>query len=136
MSTPEQPPPPPAAPPPSGTERPGTPGIGIAGFVVGLIGLLISWVFIAGLVVCIIGIVLSILGRRQAAERNAPSGLPTAGLICGIIGAVIAVIITIVVVVAVEETDDLLDDITFTTTNFVVGWHLLRQRGALARSEG
>lgn len=102
----------------------------VAGFVVGLIGLLTSWIFVLGLVVSVVGIVLSIFGRRQAVERGASTGLATAGLICAIIGTVIALIITVLVGVFLNEADDALDDITFTTTtaNFVIGMRMLRGR--------
>lgn len=125
---PQQPPPPPQPQGGPGHEAPGNPGIAIAGFVVGLIGLLSSWVFIFGLVVCIVGLVLSIVGRKRAIERGAPTGLAMAGLICSIVGLVIALIITVLVGLLLSETDDAFDDLTFTTSTFnaVIGLRMLR----------
>ncbi|MGI8461896.1 MAG: hypothetical protein ACR2OC_09730 [Solirubrobacterales bacterium] len=102
----------------------------VAGFVVGLIGLLSSWVFIFGLVVCIVGLILSFVGRKQAIERGAPTGLATAGLVCSIVGLVIALIITVLVGIFINETDDALDDLTFTTSTFnlVIGLKLFGGR--------
>jgi hypothetical protein len=133
MGTPPQPPPPPPPAPPGhgAPQQQGNPGIAVAGFVVGLIGLLISWLFVVGLIVCVIGLILSIMGRRQAVERGAPTGLATAGLVCSIVGLVIAVIITVLVGILLDEADDALDDITFTTSTFgqaAIGWKLYRER--------
>jgi uncharacterized membrane protein len=127
MGTPPQQPPPPQ-PGPGLPQQQGNPGIAVAGFVVGLIGLLASWVFVAGLIICIVGLVLSIIGRRQANERGAPTGLATAGLVCSIVGLVIAVIITVLVGILLEESDEAFEDLTFTTTTFnlVIGLRMLR----------
>ena len=129
MGTPPQPPPP--QPGYGAPQQQGNPGLAVAGFVVGLIGLLISWLFIVGLIVCIVGLILSIMGRRQAVERGAPTGLATAGLVCSIVGLVIAVIITVIVGILVDDANDALDDITFTTSTFgqaVIGLKLYRGR--------
>ena len=134
MGTPPQPPPP-QQPGYGAPQQQGNPGIAVAGFVVGLIGLLISWLFIIGLVVCAVGLVLSIMGRKAAVERGAPTGLATAGLVCSIVGLVIAVIISIVVGVLLDDADDALDELneelessTTFEINVVVGLWLLRDR--------
>lgn len=83
--------------------KPGQPGIGIAGFVCGLVGLILSLTVICwfiGLPLAIIGIVLSALGVRQANEKGAPKGLSMAGLILGIFGLVAGVAITVLVALA------------------------------------
>jgi hypothetical protein len=64
--------------------RPSTPGIAIAGFVCSLVGL-----FVFPIVPSIVGLVLSIMGRRQARETHAPTGLATAGLWIGVAGLVL-----------------------------------------------
>jgi hypothetical protein len=102
----------------------------VAGFVCALVGLLVSWVGWT-VVLCVIGLVLSIMGRRQANERGAPTGLATAGIVMGIIGTVIAIIIIVFVIILVSESEDALDDLTFTTSTFgqaVIGWKLFRDR--------
>ena len=115
MGTPPQPPPP--QPGYGAPQQQGNPGIAVAGFVCALIGLLVSWVGWT-IVLCVIGLVLSIMGRRQAIERGAPTGLATAGIVMGIIGTVIAVIIIVFVIILVSEGEDVLDDLTITTSTF------------------
>ena len=137
MGTPPQaPPPPPPGAGPGLPQQQGNPGLAIAGFVVGLIGLLLFWFTFVGLVVSIIGLILSIIGRRQAVERGAPTGLATAGLICSIIGVAAGLIFTILVIAILEEADDELvefNDALSTTTDFdfngvVIGLWMLRDR--------
>jgi hypothetical protein len=115
MGTPPQPPPP--QPGYGAPQQQGNPGIAVAGFVCALVGLLVSWVGWT-IVLCVIGLVLSIMGRRQAVERGAPTGLATAGIVLGIIGTVIAIIIIVFVIILVSEGDDVLDDLTITTSTF------------------
>jgi hypothetical protein len=83
--------------------KPGPPGIAVAGFVTGLIGLLLSVSVVCwfiGLPLAIAGIVLGVLGQKQAKEQGAPTGLALAGMICGIVGVVAGVIVTALVVIA------------------------------------
>lgn len=115
MGTPPQPPPP--QPGYGAPQQQGNPGIAVAGFVCALVGLLVSWVGWT-IVLCVVGLVLSIMGRRQAVERGAPTGLATAGIVLGIIGTVIAIIIIVFVIILVSEGDDVLDDLTITTSTF------------------
>ena len=135
MGTPPQAPPP----PPGGgfPQQQGHPGIAIAGFIVGLIGLLTFWVPYLGAVLSIVGLILSILGMRAANERNAPKGFAIAGLVCSIIGVLLGVFWTIVFSIAVDEADqalDDLDDLTTTSTDpfefnaLVIGLLMLRER--------
>ncbi len=64
----------------------GPPGIGIAGFVCGLFGVIVPF---AG----IVGLILSIVGYRQARRESRPYGLALAGLIIGIIEAILTIFI-------------------------------------------
>jgi FtsH-binding integral membrane protein len=115
---PPSPPPPPAVPPAAGLpeRKPGPPGLAIAGFVVGVVGLLICWLPIAGLIVGLVGLALSFVGQRQAQEKDAPAGLATAGIICSILAVLVGIVFTVLWVTAVDEIGEKLDDITFTTT--------------------
>ena len=65
----------------------------IAGFVTGLLGLLLSIVpilFYAGIVLDVVGIVLGAIGRSRAEEPGVPHrGLATAGIVLGIVGLVV-----------------------------------------------
>lgn len=122
---------PPQAPPPAPVQpQPqGTPGIAVAAFVCGLIGLFSSWL-VFGVILSVLGIIFGVIGKRQADERGGQgSGLALAGLIMGVIGVVILIALIIIGATIVNETEDALDDITFTTTtSFVVGAWLLRDR--------
>ncbi|GLZ38567.1 DUF4190 domain-containing protein [Actinokineospora sp. NBRC 105648] len=71
-------------------------GVGTAGFVTGLLGMLLFFVPLVGIVLSIIGVVLSGVGigksgRGQASNR----GLAIAGLTCGVIGLAIWLILVI-----------------------------------------
>ena len=88
-----------------------------ATFTGGNLGASNSWVGWT-IVLCVVGLVLSIMGRKQAIERGAPTGLATAGIVMGIIGTVIAVIIIVFVIILVSEGEDVLDDLTITTSTF------------------
>jgi hypothetical protein len=79
------------APPPYGyAVAPPAPsnGIGIAGFVCGLVGLVLCWVPWLGLLLALVGIALSAVGISQGKKKGASIGLPIAGLVCGIIAVI------------------------------------------------
>ena len=61
----------------------GNPGIGIAGFVLSLLG------------VSLIGLILSWIGYREAKREGRPSGLSLAGIIIGAVGLAIGAIVVI-----------------------------------------
>ncbi|MBU8893361.1 MAG: hypothetical protein KOO66_11315 [Bacteroidales bacterium] len=68
-------------------------GLGIAGLVLGIIALIISFIPCLGmyaLVPGIIAIILSAIGFSQASKANAKKGLVTAALIISIVGTAIA----------------------------------------------
>ena len=80
------------------TSTKSTSGLGIAGFVTGLLGALLSWIPIAGIVLGVLGIVLGGVATAQARRSGAAKGLATAGIVLGAIGVVIAVVIVTAVV--------------------------------------
>lgn len=65
----------------------GTPGIGIAGFIVSLLGF------------SLIGIILSWIGYSQAKREGRPKGLCVAGIVIGFVWLVIAVVVVLFMVV-------------------------------------
>ena len=71
-------------------------GIGVAGFVCGLIGLIFSFVPIIGIIawpLVIIGVVLSGVGLSYANNGKANNkGMAVAGLVVSIIGLVICIV--------------------------------------------
>ena len=72
--------------------RAGSNGIGVAGFVTGLLSLLLGWLIpLVGVVLGILGIVLGGMGRSRGTREHAPTGLATAGVVLGAIGLVVAI---------------------------------------------
>src|SRR4051812_5197427 len=63
-------------------------GIGVAGFVCGLVGLVLCWVPWVGLLLGLVGIALSAVGISQGKKKGASTGLAIAGLVCGIIALI------------------------------------------------
>ena len=64
-------------------------GLGVAGFVIALVGLVFSWIPLLNVFsywLCIIGAVLSIVALFLKGKKR---GLAIAGIICGIAGIVI-----------------------------------------------
>jgi multisubunit Na+/H+ antiporter MnhB subunit len=69
----------------------GTPGVGVAGFILSLLGF------------SLLGIILSWVGLRQARREGRPTGLCVAGIIIGFVWLAISIILIIVTVVAVDS---------------------------------
>lgn len=79
----------------------------VAGFVTGLLGLILSIIpilFYAGIVLDVVGIVLGAIGRSRAKEPGVPHrGLATAGLVMGIVGIIVFITWIVLIVVAAAE---------------------------------
>ncbi|MBV9593173.1 MAG: DUF4190 domain-containing protein [Actinobacteria bacterium] len=67
---------------------PGPSGIGIAGFVSGLVGLILFWLGPVGLCLAVLGVVLSAVAISQARTTRANTGLAIAGLVLGIVAVI------------------------------------------------
>ena len=78
------------APAPSGS----TPqnGLGVAGFVLGLLGLIFCWVPGLGVILAVLGVVFGAAGISNGQKRGIGTGMPVAGLVCGIIALILIVI--------------------------------------------
>jgi hypothetical protein len=87
-------PPPPYQPYPQ--PAPGN-GLGIAGFVVALIGTVFFWIPIFGFVLGAVGLILSVTGMQQGKRTGASSGLAIAGLVLGILATIGGLTVTIAV---------------------------------------
>lgn len=77
-------------------QQPGN-GMGVGGFVTGLLGLIFCWFPWLGIVLSIIGVALGGVGLSQGKKRGAPTGLAIAGLVCGIIGLAVSLVFIIAV---------------------------------------
>ncbi|NYJ05832.1 DUF4190 domain-containing protein [Petropleomorpha daqingensis] len=77
-------------------------GLGIAGFVCGLVGLILCWVPWFGMLLGVVGIVLSGIAISQGKKRGTSTGLAIAGLVCGIL-AVLAFVLLLAFVFSVAS---------------------------------
>ena len=68
-------------------------GLGTAGFVTGLLGLILCWVPILGIILGLLGIILGGVGISTGHKKGAGTGLAIAGLVLGLIALVPAIII-------------------------------------------
>ena len=69
-------------------------GMGVGGFVTGLLSLLVGWLVpIVGVVLGALGVVLGSIGRSRGRRESTPTGLATAGVVLGAIGLVIALLV-------------------------------------------
>lgn len=68
-------------------------GLGIGGFVCGLIGLVFFWIPFFGLVLGLLGLILGGVGISSGRRSGAGTGLAVAGLVLGLISLIPAVIV-------------------------------------------
>lgn len=88
--------------PPAGTyapplirpAQPGVPGVGLAGFILAILGIATAGV------TCLVGLPLSCAGYWQAKREGRPVGLCVAGIVMSAIGVVVVISIVILVIVA------------------------------------
>lgn len=104
-------PPPPAGPPNAPTAAPVKPsnGLATAGFVVGLLGFLGSFIpvlNIVGIVLGVIGAILAGVGLAKSRNVGAGKGLALAGLILGVLALIIGVVINVAFAKAVGDAVD------------------------------
>ncbi|MEV5300445.1 DUF4190 domain-containing protein [Amycolatopsis methanolica] len=85
-------------------------GLGTAGFVLGLVGLVFAFIPLVGVVawpLVIIGLILSIVGVSRATKGAATNkGLAIAGVVCSAVGLVICILWTAVFGAAVDKVND------------------------------
>jgi hypothetical protein len=68
-------------------------GLGVAGFVTGLLGLIFCWVPALGITLALLGVILGGVGISTGKKKGAPTGLAIAGLVLGIIALIPAFVI-------------------------------------------
>jgi hypothetical protein len=81
-------------------------GLATAGFVLGLLGLLASWIpllNIVGLILGVLGAVLAAVGLAKSKKTGAGKGLAIAGLVLGVLAVIIAIIVNVAFAKAVDE---------------------------------
>lgn len=72
-----------------------TNGVGTAGFVCGLVGLVLFWLPFVGLILSLLGAILGGAGMSSGRKTGASTGLAVAGLVLGIVGLIPAVLIIV-----------------------------------------
>jgi hypothetical protein len=68
-------------------------GLGTAGFVTGLLGLIFCWVPALGIILALLGVIMGGVGISAGKKKGASTGLAIAGLVLGIIALIPAIII-------------------------------------------
>lgn len=71
--------------------------MGTAGFVLGLLGLLLFWIPVFGMIMALLGVIFGSVGIMRHRRDNSGSGLAIAGLVLGILGLILAVIVLVAV---------------------------------------
>lgn len=95
----------------------GSNGLATAGFVLGLLGLLGSWIpflNILGIILGILGAVLAGVGLAKSKRVNAGKGLAIAGIVLGVLAVLIAILINVAFVGAIDEAIDETTDTSVT----------------------
>jgi hypothetical protein len=68
-------------------------GLGVAGFVTGLLGLIFCWVPALGIILALLGVIMGGVGIATGKKKGASIGLAIAGLVLGIIALIPAIVI-------------------------------------------
>ena len=76
--------------------QPGTNGMGVAGFVTGLLGLILFFFPVVGQILAVLGIVFGSIGISTGKRNGQSTGLAIAGLVLGIVS--IALLLLVVAV--------------------------------------
>jgi hypothetical protein len=97
------------APAPTSDSGKASNGLATAGFVLGLLGFLGSFIpvlNIAGLVIGVVGAILAAVGLSRAKKSGAGKGLALSGLILGLLALIIAIVVNVAFVSAVDSAVD------------------------------
>ena len=84
-------------------------GLGIAGMVLGIVGIVVSGCFFwLGIILGIIGVVLSAVGLKKSPQGK--KGMAIAGVVCSVIAIIVAIIWWIAFANAANEAEKSLND--------------------------
>jgi hypothetical protein len=79
----------------AGSSQPPGTGMGIAGFVTGLVGVLLCWIPGLGVICSLLGVIFGAIGLNQLKRVGGNPGLAIAGLVLGVLGVVLFVVFLI-----------------------------------------
>ena len=81
-------------------------GMAVAALVLGIISLVLCWIWFIGIPIGILAIVFGVLSKKQPANK----GMAMAGLVTGIIGVVLAIVIVVIALTTVNKAANDLED--------------------------
>lgn len=84
-------------------------GLAVAGFVLGLLGLLGSWIPVVNffaIALAVIGVILAAVGLAKSRTSGSGKGLAIAGLVLGVLAVVLAVVVNVAFIDAVDKAVD------------------------------
>ncbi len=81
-------------------------GMAVASLVLGIVSLVLCWIWVVGIPVGILAIVFGVLSKKQPANK----GMAMAGLVTGIIGVVLAIVIIVIALTTVNKAANDLED--------------------------
>jgi large-conductance mechanosensitive channel len=88
-------------------------GLGIAGMILGILAIILSFVPCFGfwaIILAVVGVILSAISLSQAKKAGASKGMAIAGLICSILAIIIGSIWLFIIAKAVNEGGGLLKE--------------------------
>lgn len=88
---------PPAAPAPAPVAAGPKQALSLTSFILGLAGLVFSWVPVLGFLASLAAIILGFIGRKR--EPAAPAWMSLVGIIAGFVAIVLSIILTIVILI-------------------------------------
>lgn len=132
--------------PPQQTPTKPSNGLGTAGFVIGIIGLVLSFIPLIGVVawpLVILGIIFSAVGISKAVKGRATNkGLAIAGVVVSIIGLVVCILWTVVWKKASDEVNEeanreavIVYEISGDATNVDVTYSVFSEENATTKDE-
>lgn len=81
-------------------------GMGIAGMVLGIVAIIVSFIPCFGwgaIIIAVIGLILSAVSLSQANKAGAPKGMAIAGLICSVIAIIVGSVWIFIITKAASE---------------------------------
>ncbi len=69
--------------------------IGVAGGVLGIVGIVLIWVPLIGGLLCLLGLIFGLVGTSKGRREGLPLGLAITGIVTGGVGVLIYVVVTL-----------------------------------------
>lgn len=69
--------------------------IGVAGGVLGIVGIVLIWVPLIGGLLCLLGLIFGLVGTSKGRKEGLPLGLAITGIVTGGVGVLIYFVVTL-----------------------------------------